>query len=158
LFEEQVEDQEKIAVAKAKQAWEVLQKPLLVDDGAIFFHKYKNFPGTFTKFIYKGLGDEGIERLMDDGDEFSEVVVAVLMYGLDKYKVFRVSQSGIFRKVREGVEDSFLRGSHSTFVPHGQDKTLVELKQQDPELYEKYCTRVLMAKQVSKFINENDVW
>jgi XTP/dITP diphosphohydrolase len=155
LFEEQTEDQEKIAIAKAKQAWDLVQKPLLVDDGAIYFHKYQDFPGTFTKFIYKGLGYEGICKLLDDGDELSVVITLVLIYGPDTYKIFKISKVGTFRKVYN--PDLFFLFD-STFVPQGLHKTYVELKQQDPDIFKEQYYRAMAAKEVTKFISENDVF
>lgn len=154
LFEEQTDDQEKIAIAKAKQAWSLVQKPLLVDDGAIYFLKYKKFPGTFTKFVYKGLGYEGICKLLDEGDELSVVVTTVLIYGPELYKVFRVCKTGTFKKV-DHPDINFL--FDSTFVPHGLDKTYIELKEY-PELYEEHYFPSAAAKEVSKFISENDIF
>ena len=155
LFEEQTDDQEKIAISKAKQAWNLVKKPLLVDDGAIYFLKYKEFPGTFTKFAYKGLGYEGICRLLDDGDELSVVVTIVLIYGPDTYKLFKISKVGTFRKVYN--PDLFFLFD-STFVPQGLHKTYVELKEQDPELFKEQYYRALAAKEVSKFVSENDIF
>ena len=155
LFEEQTDDQEKIAVTKAKQAWKLVQKPLLVDDGAIYFHKYQDFPGTFTKFIYKGLGYEGICKLLDDGDELSVVITLVLIYGADTYKIFKISKTGTFRKVYN--PDLFFLFD-STFVPQGLHKTYVELKNQDPELYKEHYYRAMAAKEVAKFVSENDIF
>src|SRR5690554_5977386 len=68
LFEIQSENQKEIALLKAEQAWEMLQQPVIVDDSGIFFHKYHNFPGTFTKFIYQSLGMKNIEKLYEVGD------------------------------------------------------------------------------------------
>ena len=155
LFEEQTEDQEKIAIAKAKQAWDLVQKPLLVDDGAIYFHKYQDFPGTFTKFTYKGLGYEGICKLLDDGDELCVVITLVLIYGPDTYKIFKISKVGTFRKVHN--PDLFFLFD-STFVPQGLHKTYVELKQQDPEIFKEQYYRAMAAKEVAKFLSENDVF
>ena len=155
LFEEQTEDQEKIAISKAKQAWQQIGKPLLVDEYGVCFTKYKEFPGTFTKFAYKGLGYEGICRLLDDGDELSVVVTIVLIYGPDAYKLFKISKVGTFRKVYN--PDLFFLFD-STFVPQGLHKTYVELKEQDPELFKEHYYRALAAKEVSKFVSENDIF
>lgn len=68
FFEEQILDSEKISISKAKQAWEVVKQPVLVDDLGVYFEKYNKFPGALTKQFVKGLGLEGLYRLFDQGD------------------------------------------------------------------------------------------
>ena len=41
------------------QAYKILKKPLITDDTAIYFEGYPGFPGTFTKFVFQGLGFSG---------------------------------------------------------------------------------------------------
>ncbi len=62
-------DQQAIALDKAQKAWALLKKPLIIDDAAIYFKRYKDFPGTMSKFVSQGLGISGIKRLFDEGDE-----------------------------------------------------------------------------------------
>jgi len=66
--EVQSDDQKEITQHKAIEAWNKLQKPLLVEDAGIFFEKYQNFPGTFSKWIFKSLGFEGVSKLYTPGD------------------------------------------------------------------------------------------
>jgi XTP/dITP diphosphohydrolase len=69
LIEIQTNDQQFIAVQKAQQAWHKLQSPVLVDDAGIYFKKYAHFPGTMSKFVYQGIGFEGLFKLVDPHDE-----------------------------------------------------------------------------------------
>ena len=57
-----------VATDKAKKAWQVLKAPLLIDDAGVFFNRWNQFPGVFTKFVCQGLGMEGIRRLIEPGD------------------------------------------------------------------------------------------
>ncbi|BDC34208.1 hypothetical protein Noda2021_01660 [Candidatus Dependentiae bacterium Noda2021] len=77
--EEQTFDLKKIAMAKAEHAWSLVQKPLLVDDCGFYFSHYHQFPGVLSKFVFQGLGYEGLYRLYDDGDQatFESCVVFV---------------------------------------------------------------------------------
>lgn len=77
LFEEQTLDQEKVALSKARQAFELLKKPVIVDDTGIYFKKYNNFPGVLTRFIYEALAIEGILKLVEQDDVcyFRSIVV-----------------------------------------------------------------------------------
>ena len=53
-----------IAKAKAKHAAEILKSPAAVDDTGVFFEAYNNFPGPNPKFVFNGIGYEGIMRLL----------------------------------------------------------------------------------------------
>lgn len=146
LVEEQIEDQQEIALSKAKQAWEMLKKPLIVDEVGVYFHKYNNFPGAFTKFVYKGLGFEGIYKLMNDGDEMSIELIMVLAQGDSDFKVFKTRVSGIFKKPSVSTHDANAPFD-MVFVPEGCDKSYLELEK-IPELYEKVYFRSLAMKSI----------
>jgi non-canonical purine NTP pyrophosphatase (RdgB/HAM1 family) len=59
-------DIQRIAVGKANYAWNILKKPLLIDDGGLYLEKYNQFPGAFSKYVYEGIGLEGIWLLAQD--------------------------------------------------------------------------------------------
>lgn len=151
LFEEQIEDQQEIALSKAKQAWNMLKKPLIVDEVGVYFHKYNNFPGAFTKFVYKGLGFEGIYKLMDDGDAMSIELIMVLAQEDSDFKVFKTRVSGIFKKPLVSTHDTHAPFD-MVFVPAGCDKSYLELEK-FPELYEKVYFRSLAMKSIMPDIN-----
>ena len=68
LVEIQTMDQKAVALDKARQAYAVLKRPLIVDDAAIYFSKYNQFPGVFTRFVYTGIGMDGMFKLVGPGD------------------------------------------------------------------------------------------
>lgn len=145
--EEQTEDQEKIAIAKAKAAWDILKEPVLVDDIGIYFHNYNKFPGTMTKLIYQGLGFEGLFRLYDEGDGASFILTLVYAYGPDQFKVFTQESPGYLTKLKILDRDSKLP-FESIFIPAGYDKTYKELK--FTKEYENINCRIQALK---KFLN-----
>jgi XTP/dITP diphosphohydrolase len=64
LDEKRTTDQKEVVVDKARQAFNKLRKPVLVDDTAIYFDAYQNFPGTYTKTLFRMIGFKGIEKLL----------------------------------------------------------------------------------------------
>jgi len=52
-----------ISYDKCLQAWVEVQWPVLVDDSGIYFDAYDQFPGALTKYVYQGIGLEGIAKL-----------------------------------------------------------------------------------------------
>ena len=88
IYEIQSLDQKKIALHKAQQAWHLLKKPLILDDSGIYFNKYFNFPGTLTKFVYDGIGLEGLLKLVVAGDRATFRLLLVYIDREGLYKVF----------------------------------------------------------------------
>ena len=78
FVEVQSDDQQEIVLDKARQAWQQLQKPFLVEDAGILFDRYKNFPGPLTKFVYQGIGIEGLLKLVTQGDRATFVLYLVI--------------------------------------------------------------------------------
>lgn len=156
LYEEQTEDQQAIALAKARQAWSVVKKPLLVDEIGVYFNKYHNFPGAFTKYVYKGIGLEGCYKLMNDGDQMSKQMIAVFMWGPESYKIFTIVVPGFFKKT--GLQPTDKNAPFdAVFVPEGQQQTYDEIAQADFELFNRTYIRALCIRQVVDFIAKSDV-
>lgn len=129
LIEPQSDNQKEIALFKAEQAWDMLQKPVLVDDSGIFFSKYKNFPGTFTKYIYQSLGMENIAKLYDEGDKANFELNLVYYYGPNKYKIFEQKNVGTLLKFDQYNEDPNAPFEY-VFVPEDSDKTYTQLRRE----------------------------
>ena len=81
-------NQEEVALDKARQAWEFLKKPVLIDDAGIYFEKYRDFPGVFTKFVYRALGREGLLKLVQPGDKAYFKLTMVYWYAPEKHETF----------------------------------------------------------------------
>lgn len=119
-------DQQEVAIDKARQAWDFLQKPVIVDDAGIYFEKYRDFPGVLTKYVYRGLGREGILKLVDPGDKARFTLTMVYWYGPEKYEVFVVECPGHIVHQTE-----FTAGTGSPydvmFAPEGETRTFAQL-------------------------------
>lgn len=95
LDELKTEDHKKIAVEKARQAWHILKKPLVVDDCGIYFARYQNFPGPFLKHVYYGLGLNGLLKLLEDDNRVTFLWYVVCAYGPDDFEVFEGRCEGV---------------------------------------------------------------
>jgi len=74
-------DHQAVAIDKACKAWQQMHKPVLIDDAGIYFARYNAFPGVLTKFVYKGIGREGLLRLVDKGDRAEFILYLVYCVG-----------------------------------------------------------------------------
>lgn len=55
-----------ITLDKVHKAWSLIKKAVLIDDAGIYLEGYNNFPGTLSKYVYEGIGFEGIFKLCSD--------------------------------------------------------------------------------------------
>jgi len=55
---------EEIAEEAVKAAYDELKKPVFVEDAGLFIDALKGFPGTYSGWVYKKIGDKGILNLL----------------------------------------------------------------------------------------------
>ena len=63
--EDQEAEMADISKIAAKDLADKLQRPVIVEDTGFFLHAYNNFPGPLAKFVHKGIGLEGIMKLLE---------------------------------------------------------------------------------------------
>ncbi len=79
LIEPQNSDMIEVSKSKARQAFEMIGEPILVDDSGIYFEKYNQFPGVYSKMLVDGVGIKGIKCLVQDGDKaFFQTVISYM--------------------------------------------------------------------------------
>lgn len=98
IHEIQSLDQRAVALDKARQAYQALQRPLLVDDAAIYYCKYNQFPGVFTRYVYTGIGMEGMFKLIEPGDRAYFLLYLVYVDGRGNEHVFEGRCDGSITK------------------------------------------------------------
>ena len=123
IHEMQHTDQNIVAIDKAKQAWNLLQQPVLVDDDGIYFEKYHDFPGVFTKQVYDSLGVDGLYKLVQEGDVATCKVTMVYWYGPESYAIFEGMCPGTIAKKPLFTADP----GDPMFIPAGSSKNCAEL-------------------------------
>jgi len=116
----------KVVKDKAKQAFEKLKKPIIVDDTGIYFEEYKNFPGTYTGHLFKSLGFSGLLRLLKTKNK--NAYFKTFICYKDKYieKVF----SGVWKgKITNKISKKFNPDwqYNNIFIPNNCNKVLSEI-------------------------------
>ena len=64
LTEPQYDTVKEVSAFKARQAFERLREPVLVEDGGFVIEALNGFPGVYTKFALKTIGAAGILKLL----------------------------------------------------------------------------------------------
>ena len=135
-------DQKKVALDKAKKAWAILKAPVIVDDSGMFLEAYNNFPGTLTKFIFQGIGFEGLFKLAEKNNNAAFILNMVYLESPESYKMFEEKCTGkVVDTKREPIKGFPL---YPIFIPTGSIKPYADLL--GSEELEKYNIRVQAIK------------
>lgn len=128
-------DMETVAKCAAKELCEELKMPLIVEDTGLFFKAYDNFPGSQPKFVFKGIGYDGIFRLLDGKDRsaYFETVIAYCEPGKDPVCFDGKMHGQVSEEIFEPKSDYM--PYDSIFVPEGKDKPICQIVIQEKGLF-----------------------
>lgn len=140
---------EEIVTHKVKQAYEIAQKPVLVEDVSLGFDALGGLPGPFIKFFVEA--PDGLQKLctMLDGleDRGAEAACVFGYYDGEHLELFRGGLHGTIADYPKG-ENGF--GWDQIFCPDGYDgKTRAELNPSDDE---KTYTTIKPFKELRAFL------
>ncbi len=113
----------KIALKKVQNAFVQCKKPVIIEDDGIFIESLKGFPGPFSSFVFKTIGNNGILKLVSNNRK--AVFQSVIGYH-DKHNgsiLFKASLEGKISKLSKGKG----WGYDPIFIPNGKKKTFAEL-------------------------------
>ncbi|MFH0884311.1 MAG: RdgB/HAM1 family non-canonical purine NTP pyrophosphatase [Candidatus Micrarchaeota archaeon] len=115
---------EEIAVDAVKSAFEKCGKPVFTEDTGLFINSLNGFPGTFSAWVQKKLGNEGILRLLERGGDRTAYFEACIAYHDGKaIRTFTGRCHGAMAKEAHGAGGF---GYDPIFVPLGYPQTFAE--------------------------------
>ena len=129
LPEIQAIDPAEVAAEKVRAAREALGDtgvPVLVEDSGLMVEAWGGFPGALTKWVMQSVGNEGLLRMFDSGEDSSaRAVCAVALAGADgKVRTFRGEVGGT---VAESPRGGGGFGYDPVFVPGWSQETYAEM-------------------------------
>ena len=130
---------------KAKRAYGVVKKPVLVEDVSLVFNALDKLPGPLVKWFFGTLGNKKLCDLLNQYEDRN--AVAEVQFALcDKGKVvtFKGSMKGtIARSPRGG--NGF--GWDPIFIPSGSEKTWAEMSSAEKNVNSMRRIALIKAKQ-----------
>lgn len=123
LKEIQANSLKEIAAQKADEAFRRIQKPLIIEDAGLFIESLNGFPGPFSSYVFKTIGNLGILRLVKTNRKAK--FQSVVAYCDNKYGVvlFDAKVEGKISKNPKGKG----WGYDPIFIPQSQNKTYAML-------------------------------
>lgn len=116
---------------KVKQAYALLRKPVIVEDGSVEFDGLNGLPGPFIKFFLEKLDAQHICDLLSNKVRTATVVSVIGYCDGEKTKVFERRSGGQIALKPLG-SNGF--GWDTIFIPDGYTQTRAEMSQEDDEI------------------------
>lgn len=126
LDEIQEMDLEKVALHKLNQAYEILKKPVMIDDVSFEIHAWNKFPGPFVKWMLKaGNGPDLILKLLEGEKERN--ATARLAIGFHDGKKPHLFFGEVHGSVADRIRGDNGFGWDRVFIPEGYNQSFAEM-------------------------------
>lgn len=140
---------EEIVKDKANKAYNLIGKPVLVEDVGLYIKSWNGFPGALIKWILKTIGNEGLCKILQEYDRETTAKTCICIYNGNDFQVFRGEVKGEITKQPRG-ENGF--GWDSIFQPDGWNKTFGEMSQEEKD---KISMRKIALLKMKEFLEKN---
>ncbi len=141
LREIQAESIKEIAALKVDEAYRQCNKPVIVEDAGLFVESLNGFPGPFSSYVFKTIGNSGILRLVKTNRKAK--FQSVVAYCDNKFGVV-LFDSKVEGKISKNSKGKGW-GYDPIFIPNRQNKTYAMLSNKN-EISHRY-------KALKKFSN-----
>ena len=131
---------EEVAKHKAKQAYDLLKEPVIIEDTGLYFEELNGLPGALVKFFVKKLTLEKICSLVKENRK-AKAITCIAYFDGENLKTFIGETKG---KIAEEPRGTNGFGWDPIFIPEGYDKTFAELT--DEEKTSKFMRKEAIKK------------
>lgn len=122
---------DKIIEHKAKQAYDNVKEPVIVEDTGLFFNGWNGFPGALIKWLLESVDNEGIVKMLEGFSDRS--AVAECHIGLYDGKRLILAKGIVQGRVAESVRGKEGFGWDRIFIPEGHDRTFGEMSKEEKD-------------------------
>jgi XTP/dITP diphosphohydrolase len=138
-----------VARHKAVSAYKKVNRPVLVEDQAVYLNALGGFPGPFVKFMTESSGIESLARILDSYDDRSCLARDVFVYyDGNSVSVFAGEYGGVIAKEPRG-ENGW--GWDPVYCPDGfNGMTAAELNKGD---YDSVYLRIKPIEKLREFLS-----
>lgn len=149
-IEIQSDDLTEIAVASATDAFRRCRLPLIVEDAGLFVELLNGFPGPYSAYVYKTLGNAGLLKLLENVKNRKAAFKSTITY-IDGYDgevcCFEGQVNGLISIGEKKKSSALAFGFDPIFIPDGDKRTFAQMSITDKNNYSH------RAKAINKFAN-----
>ena len=118
-----------IAEKKAINAYDLIQKPVIIEDDGLFINSLDGFPGPYSSYVYDTIGNKGIMNLLENSKVRDAKFVSIIAY-CDSDCDVKLFESSIPGKISSIIEKGGW-GYDPIFIPDGESKTYANVSDKD---------------------------
>ena len=144
LEEIQSDNLSDIAQQKAINAYNLIQKPVIIEDDGLFINSLDGFPGPYSSYAYDTIGNKGIMNLLGNSKVRDAKFVSIIAY-CDESFYPKLFESSIPGKISSVIEEGGW-GYDPIFIPAGESKTYANVSDKD-----KFSHRAASLKKFSNW-------
>ncbi|NPA22313.1 MAG: non-canonical purine NTP pyrophosphatase [Candidatus Micrarchaeota archaeon] len=138
-----------IAMGKALYAFNIIKKPLVVEDTGIFIDCLNGFPGEMAKWSLQKLGLKGILKLMEGCEKRTGRVLSVVAY-IDSEGI-RLFEGALEVEIAKEPRGTSGFGYDPILIPKGKGFTLAE----NTQYKHQHSHRVEAFKKLQAYLKKN---
>ena len=118
-----------IAEQKAINAYEIVKKPIIIEDDGLFIDSLNGFPGPYSSYVYDTIGNKGIMNLLENCETRDAKFASIIAY-CDSECDVKLFESSIPGKISSTIEKGGW-GYDPIFIPDGESKTYANVSDKD---------------------------
>ena len=121
-----------IAMAKARDAFSKFKKPIIIEDDGLFIDSLEGFPGPYSSYVFKTIGNKGILNMLKNNRK-AKFVSIITFCDKTLLESFDGKLNGKISKIQKGQG----WGYDPIFIPNNSTKTFAEINNKN-ELSHRY--------------------
>ncbi len=138
---------DEVITEKAKSAYAILKKPVIVEDVSLEIKSLKGLPGPFIKFFLQQLGTEGLLKIAKSKNQKEVTATAAIgLFDGTKLYIFKGQVEGKLAKKSFG-ESGF--GFDKIFIPNGYRQTFAQM---EPSIKNQISHRAIAIKKLKEYL------
>ncbi len=111
-----------IAIKKAQDAFSKCKKPLIIEDDILYIDSLDGFPGPYSSYVQKTIGNQGIINLLKK-NRSAKFISTITYYDKNNFQSFEGKLTGSISKSQKGEGWGF----DPIFIPKNKKNTYAEL-------------------------------
>ncbi len=120
----------------AEYGIEFLRKKLdcnfFLEDSGLFISHLNGFPGVYSAYVFKTIGNDGILKLMKDAEDREARFESVIAYYDGEIHLFKGVCKGMIAENATGKKGF---GYDPIFIPEGEERTFAEMESEEKNEY-----------------------